>query len=161
MNSIAIAPHHVNQEPDSVEQEQKAYSVVLQPHGCLDSVTCVAFHSALERALQQATDAVVIDFLWVDTVKAEGVAVLMAGVKLAVALGKRLSFRSIDLATRNMLEAEWENQRDMSLGAWKESYQQDFRQFLDTMSRRRTERSSTRSTSKVSSYAELPTQQSA
>lgn len=94
---------------NSVE-EKRPRTVVLRPNGCLDSVSSPTFTKALEQALELTTDTVVIDLLWVDFVEAEGISCLIAGLKLASALGKNLSLRFMDVTTQAAVEAAYNRQ---------------------------------------------------
>lgn len=94
---------------NSVE-EKRPRTVVLRPNGCLDSVSSPTFTKALEQALQLTTDTVVVDLLWVDTVEAEGISSLIAGLQQASALGKTLSLRFMDVATQAAVETAYHRQ---------------------------------------------------
>lgn len=104
-NSILTPPH-----PLSTVSGGRPRTVVLRPNGCLDTVSSPSFTKALEQALELTTETVVVDLLWVDSVEAEGVASLIAGLKRASALGKTLSLRFMDVATQAAVQAACDRQ---------------------------------------------------
>ncbi|MCD8489247.1 MAG: hypothetical protein LRZ84_21550 [Desertifilum sp.] len=87
------------------ERDERPSTIVLRPNGCLSGLSCETFQEALESALEWTTDTVVVDMLWVESVPAEGISSLMAGLERATALGKTLSLRSLDVDTHATLEA--------------------------------------------------------
>lgn len=89
----------------NLAEQKRPRTIVLRPNGCLDDVSGPAFEKALEQALELTTEAVVVDLLWIDTVEAEGISCLIAGLKRASALGKTLSLRFMDVATQAAVEA--------------------------------------------------------
>ena len=106
-------------------------TIVLQPRGSLEGASSPAFQADLERALDQVTDAVIVDLLWVKSMDAQGIEALVAGIQRAAALGKFLSFQSMDAQTRAALTLEWNRQRQLSYGPWNRLFKRDLERFLD------------------------------
>jgi anti-anti-sigma regulatory factor len=113
--------------------------LVLQPRGDLDQASILAFHGHLVQALYQATEAVIVDLLWVGAIDAEGLAHLETAVRLAARLGKQLSFQSAGAIVRTALDQvftqEAEQIRAVQLGDWQETWQEEFDAFLSHHSR--------------------------
>lgn len=93
-------------DPLEYQTDERPSTIVLRPNGCLGGVSCATFQEALESALTLTTDTVVVDMLWVDSVPAEGIMSLLAGLERATELGKTLSLRSLDVDTHAALEAQ-------------------------------------------------------
>jgi anti-anti-sigma regulatory factor len=108
--------------------------LVLQPAGRLDQVSSPAFQQALEQALNQVSEAVIVDLLWVESVDAEGVLALLAGIKQAAKLGKFLTFQAMDRATRNTLTEMWNQQQGHDLSYWDASFEKGLESYLDQLS---------------------------
>jgi len=121
-------------ESPAVETEPQPASplktIVLQPSGSLEQHTCVAFQSELTTALQQAQQAVIVDFLWVSSTDATGIAVLAAGIQQAAQLGKALSFHAMDIRTRLALETEWNRQQERLLGSHQSWFSSELQNYL-------------------------------
>jgi len=113
-------------------QDIRPDTIVLQPQGTLDESSSPTFQAELEEAIEHATEAVIIDFLWVESTDLNGVAALVAGIQRAADLGKLLSFQSMDSRTRAALAAEGERQRKLRYGSWSSLFKQDLEQFLDS-----------------------------
>jgi len=111
----------------------RPHALVLQPNGCLDRNTSQEFQQVLQSALEQATEAVIVDLLWVDSTDAAGISALVNGMQHASALKKSLSFQSMDMRTRTALETEWNQQWERSVGSWNRLFQHDLEQFLDSL----------------------------
>lgn len=101
---------------------------VLQPQGLLSDR---AFQTSLEQAIAQG-DTIVIDLLWTPHVDPTGIAILLAGVQQAKAVGKLISFLSMDAQTRAALDAGWENQRRQNMADQTDWFAPAFEQFLDS-----------------------------
>jgi anti-anti-sigma regulatory factor len=104
-------------------------TLVLQPMGHLSQDRASSFQVTLTEALQQA-NSVVIDFLWVTAVAADGLAVLLAGLQFAESLGKDLSFYSADADTYAVLQAQRYQRRSLSLDQGTVVCQPGFSEFL-------------------------------
>ncbi|MBW4520482.1 MAG: hypothetical protein KME16_12375 [Scytolyngbya sp. HA4215-MV1] len=111
--------------------EPQPYTIVLQPGSSTNRVESYEFQAELYRALDDATDAVVVDLLWTDGLSNQAIAVLSAGIKKALLLGKALSFQSMNSATRQALQREWHHHRSLFLGTWNSSFAGELEQFLD------------------------------
>jgi anti-anti-sigma regulatory factor len=94
--------------PISTLATSRPRTVVLRPNGCLDEASSPAFTKAIEQALDLTTETVIVDLLWVDSVQPEGIACLIAGLKLASTLGKTLSLRFMDVPTQAYIKAAYE-----------------------------------------------------
>jgi hypothetical protein len=81
--------------------------------------------------LEQATDGVVVDLLWVGSMDAYGIAALVAGIQRATALGKQMLFQALDANSRLALETEWAHQQESSVGLWKHTFNSNLEAFLD------------------------------
>jgi anti-anti-sigma regulatory factor len=103
-------------------------TIVLQPVG-LTGTEGTEFHASLEQALQQS-DIVIVDLLWIEKIEQQGLRTLLIGVQRAQALGKHLSFLSMDAATSSALDALWETQL-VPTSDRDEVYTPDFEAFLD------------------------------
>lgn len=121
--------------PPKADSSQMSTSstIALQPTGPLDKANSLAFQKMLEDSLEQATEAVIVDMLWIESTDSNGIAVLVAGIQRAAALGKSLSFLSMDRLTRTALETEWNRQRELNFGPWNDLFAQDLEQFLDNL----------------------------
>lgn len=108
-------------------------SIVLQPTVALDQVTSAAFQTELELALDRVTEAVIIDFLWVETIDAAGITALAAGLERAHRLGKTLSFQAISSRVRFAVYDEWNRRRNPNVTSWSDRFEQDLENFLDEM----------------------------
>ncbi|UBF26680.1 STAS domain-containing protein [Kovacikia minuta CCNUW1] len=110
--------------------------IVLQPNGSLDSTSSSEFQSVLEESLEQVTEGVIVDLLWVESTDADGIAALVAGIQRATLLGKLLSFQAMDGQTRAALEVEWNRQREISFGPRNDLFEKDLERFLDQLTKR-------------------------
>lgn len=128
IESIATVPHFWD-----TPLETKPHTIVLQPDGNLDPISSSEFRVQLEAAIEQVTDAVIVDFLWVKSTDPQGIAALVAGIQRAATLGKAISFQSMDAQTRAAIEQEWNRQRQLSFGPWQDRFKDDLEQFLDTV----------------------------
>ncbi len=106
-------------------------TIVLQPDGNLDSTNCQEFQQLLETALEQATHGVIIDFLWLGLIDNQGVISLVRGMEKATAMGKLISFQSMNSSTRVAIEAEWNHRRTARYGSWSDRFEADLEQFLE------------------------------
>lgn len=111
--------------------EMSQNTIVLQPNGPLDHATSSEFQKALEGSLEQATDSVIVDLLWVNATDSYGIAALVAGMERAATLGKYLSFQAMDTVVRRALESAWERQRESSFGPWNDVFGNELELFLD------------------------------
>ena len=105
--------------------------LVLQPNGSLNQANSIDFQQGLESMLEQATDGVVVDLLWVGSMDAYGIAALVAGIQRATALGKQMLFQALDANSRLALETEWAHQQESSVGLWKHTFNSNLEAFLD------------------------------
>ncbi|MGI0487515.1 STAS domain-containing protein [Pantanalinema rosaneae CENA516] len=115
--------------------DPKPHTIVLQPDGNLDPTSSLEFRVQLEAAIEQVTDGVIVDFLWVNSTAPQGIAALVAGIQRAAMLGKAISFQSMDVQTRDAIEQEWNRQRQLSFGSWQDRFKDDLEQFLDQLAR--------------------------
>jgi anti-anti-sigma regulatory factor len=109
----------------------KPHTIVVQPSCDLDQTSVDDFQMGLESALAQASDAVIVDFLWVQKTDAQGVAVIVSAIEQAAALGKSLSFHAMNRPTRAAMEAEWDRQRQARFSTWIDDCGTELEQFLD------------------------------
>jgi anti-anti-sigma factor len=134
LNSIPVSP---GERPEIEDYNfvgmplSQPCMVVLQPSGVLDRGSSPAFQQTLEDSLAQVADTVIVDLLWVEAIDSCGIIALVAGIHRATALGKSLSFQSMDSQTHAALEAEWNCQRALSFGPWNDLFEQDLELFLD------------------------------
>lgn len=126
--AYADAPRRLTLVPDV-----KPSILVLQPNGALNEANSREFQQELEQALEQATETVMVDLLWVEAIDACGIAVLVAGLQRAAALGKFLSFQSMSADSHWVLENAWAQQQEMSAGAWTHTFSSDLELFLDNL----------------------------
>ncbi|PSB29938.1 hypothetical protein [Stenomitos frigidus] len=105
--------------------------IVLQPSESLNQTNSLEFQLALETALEQALEGVIVDLLWVDSTDDYGIAALVVGMQRAATLGKFLSFQSMHANDQLALEAAWAQQQEMSAGAWTHTFSSDLESFLD------------------------------
>ena len=128
----------VNDRYDPVEgcpmAEHSPQIIVLQPEGCLDTVTSQAFLAELEQALGQTDSAVIVDLLRVNTVEPAGINALLTAIKWAADQSKALSICAMSLETRAALESEWDGYWMTNLGKRVEFCQQEFERFLQSSS---------------------------
>jgi len=110
--------------------EMPPRTVVLQPRGALLGEFKTAFEISLEQAIVEA-EAVIVDLLWVSRLDAEGIMILLTGMKQAQAIGKSLSFLAMDATTRTSLDAVWGQQREAEASRQTDSFTPAFEQFLD------------------------------
>lgn len=115
---------------DKPLSEMLPRTVVLQPRGALLGEVKTAFEIGLEQAIVEA-EAVIVDLLWVSRIDAEGIVILLAGMKQAQAIGKSLSFLAMDVKTRTSLDAVWVQQREAEASRQTDSFTPAFEQFLD------------------------------
>lgn len=90
----------------------KPFVFVLQPRGVLNHLTSSAFLTEVAVALEQASEQVIVDLLWVDTIDEQGMAMLVASLEQAAVLGKKLVLHSLDYRTRTSLTAAVHRQSD-------------------------------------------------
>ena len=128
--AYADAPRQLTLVPDI-----KPTILVLQPNGALNEATSRDFQHELEQALEQATETVMVDFLWVEAIDAHGITALVAGLQRAAALGKFLSFQSMDTDSRLALENAWAHQQEKEAGAWTHTFSSKLELFLDNFKR--------------------------
>lgn len=119
-------------EPSDRVQEWHPCTIVLQPEQELIGNAVTTFGQALEAALEQVTETVIVDFLWVNQADPLGIATLVAGIQRAASLGKSVSLQSMNAQIRLALEKEWNRQREISFGPWSDRFEQDLESFLDS-----------------------------
>lgn len=105
-------------------------TIVLQPKGCLCGFATLDFQTALEQALETASEKVVVDLEQVETVAPDAIAVFADGLELAAVLGKSLIFYAMDLASRKSLRAECSRSREICFGPWGNLFEREFEQFF-------------------------------
>lgn len=115
---------------ESASPVSRSSVIVLQPRGALDRVSSPAFERSLEEALEQVTDLVIVDLLWITTIDACGISALVAGVQRAAVMGKAVSFQSMNCRTHQALEAEWTRQWRTKLATWRSVVKPDLEHFL-------------------------------
>lgn len=123
-------PFEISQ-PDSFNPR----TIVLQPNNDLNVSCSASFQRSLEEALDLAVDGVIVDLLWGNVTDMKGIEALVAGLEKATALGKSLSFQSMNPQTRATVEAEWDRQRDLRFGAWDDVFEMALERFLDAIHR--------------------------
>jgi len=126
---IRVVSESTNKLPQATT---RANAIILQPNGSLYGVAVLDFQTTLEEALEEATEAVVVDLQQVNAIAAEGVAVMITGLELAAILGKSLAFDSMDGATCVALRLEWMRSQQICFGPWGDLFEQDFDQFVNT-----------------------------
>lgn len=115
--------------PETFE-EPTLVTIVVQPNGSLDRETAAEFIQQVTRAVGQVSSAVIVDLLWVLQVDAVGIAALVTAIDLAKALGKSISFQSMQPETRSALATALDRRHQEQLGAWQEVMNADLEQFL-------------------------------
>lgn len=105
-------------------------TVVLQLKGPLSGIAALDFQTALEQALETASQKVVVDLEQVETVAPDAIAVFAGGLELAAVLGKSLIFYGMDLASRKSLTAECSRSREICFGPWGNLFEGEFEQFF-------------------------------
>ena len=136
MQSSASTPVNVELDCDRplteirTHFEPQPYTIVLQPGNSIP-IESHEFQIELYQALDNATDAVVVDLLWIDGLSNQAIAILSNGIKKALMLGKALSFQSMNSAARQALQREWHCHRASFLGTWNNSFADELEQFLD------------------------------
>ncbi len=128
--AYADAPRRLTVVPDI-----KPTILALQPEGALNEATSRNFQQALEEALEQVTETVMVDFLWVEAIDSYGIAALVAGLQRAAALGKFLSFQSMDADSALVLETAWAQQQEREAGGWTHTFSADLELFLGNFQR--------------------------
>jgi anti-anti-sigma regulatory factor len=111
---------------------QRPHTLVLQPMGNLDQQSCIEFEQCLHNALEQATDGVLVDLLWIRAIDSFGIAALVTGIEKASTLHKSFSLHSMNRRTKVAMEAEWEQRRSQRMGTWKNTFAADLEQYLDS-----------------------------
>jgi anti-anti-sigma regulatory factor len=124
-------------QPTDIDPQPLPKTVVLQPRGCLDQKQGLAFQATLERALRQATQTVIVDLLWIEAIDRTGLQILKAGMQLAAALGKVLSFQPANATVLTVLQPEWTTLRTSQLGNWAEVWHEELDNFLGCRMRQR------------------------
>jgi anti-anti-sigma regulatory factor len=107
-------------------------TVVLQPMDWLDQASIDKFQHSFNTALEQASEGVLIDLLWIASTDAYGINALLMAVERAAALNKSLSFQSMNRRIKAAMEAELQQRRSQRLGSWKTSFAADLEHFLDS-----------------------------
>jgi anti-anti-sigma regulatory factor len=111
---------------DEAADKMPPKTVVLQPIGIL---TDGSFQVQFQHAIEQA-DAIVIDLLWVTQSDHTAIELLLNGLNQTRALGKSLSFLSMDPKTRTQLDVAWQNQRE-DMSEQVDGFSPEFEQFLE------------------------------
>lgn len=122
--TYADAPRLLHLEP-----AVKPNLLILQPSGSLNQANSHKFQQELESTLEQVTDAVIVDLLWVDSTDADGIAALVAGIQRATVLGKYLSFQSMNVNAQIALETAWAQHQAITVGAWAHTFSSDLEAF--------------------------------
>ncbi|XGW00535.1 MAG: STAS domain-containing protein [Leptolyngbya sp. BL-A-14] len=128
--AYADAPRRLNLVPDI-----KPTILVLQPNGSINEANSREFQHELEQTLEQVSEAVMVDLLWVESIDSHGIAALVAGLQRAAALGKFLSFQAMDADTVWALENAWAYQQENEAGAWTHTFSSELELFLDSFER--------------------------
>jgi anti-anti-sigma regulatory factor len=108
-------------------------TMVIQPTTALDSATLPEFQQRLAAALAQATETVIVDLLWVETIDPGAIALLAAEMQHAATLNKSISVQTMNARTRIALNAECDRLREKDHGTWNECYQQELVTFFDRL----------------------------
>ena len=108
----------------------RPHTLVFQPIA-LNRTNSHEFQLALESALEQVLEGVVVDLLWVESTDDYGIAAVVAGLQRAATLGKFLSFQSMNADLEFALETAWAQQQESSAGAWTHTFSSDLESFLD------------------------------
>jgi anti-anti-sigma regulatory factor len=130
-NAVPDSFPSVTRRPNSPSQPQP-YTIVLQPGKGTGKVDTLELHQSIKQALEQATDAVIVDLIWVPSLNPHTMSVLIGGIQKAIAMGKSLSFQSVNSATRQILEAEQHRHHTAKFGVQQSSFAQDLEQFFDS-----------------------------
>lgn len=130
-NAVPDSLAYVTYQAGSLSQPQP-YTIVLQPGKGTGKVDILELHQAIKYALEQATDAVIVDLMWVPSLNPHALSVLVDGIQKAIAIGKSLSFRSVNSATRQILETEQHRHHTAHVGVQQSSFTQDLEQFFDS-----------------------------
>jgi anti-anti-sigma regulatory factor len=123
---------YTNSEAPTEILPERPYTLVLQPIGFLDQESSREFEAALDKALDEVSESVLIDFLWLKGIDAYGVSVLVGGVEKATRLNKSLYMQSMNRCIQVAMQNEWEQRRTQRLGTWKNSFAADLEQYLDS-----------------------------
>lgn len=111
--------------------------LVLQPTGNLDATGSRALQEELEATLNQATVGVIVDLLWVETIDAAGIEVLVVGLQKAASIGKSLLFQGMDARTQTALELEWSRQKQLGPGTRSCHLSRELERYLESLADRR------------------------
>ncbi|MBD2019480.1 hypothetical protein H6F43_04675 [Leptolyngbya sp. FACHB-36] len=76
----------------------------------MNHLTSTAFLTEIAVALEQASEQVIVDLLWVDAIDDHGMVMLVASLEQAAVLGKKLVLHSLDYGTRTRLAAAVDRQ---------------------------------------------------
>lgn len=134
--NTAINSTELPLDSSSRVQDWQPCTIVLQPEQELIGNAVASFGQALEAALEQVTETVIVDFLWVNQTDTLGIATLVAGIQRAAVLGKSLSLQSMNAQIRSALEMEWNRQREINFGPWSDRFEHELESFLDSLTRR-------------------------
>jgi hypothetical protein len=118
--------------PANLPTESQPHTIVLQPGHDTGTVDSLEFRQLLKQSLDEATETVVVDLIWMNSLDARTTSVLIEGIQWAIALQKSLTFKSIDRATRQMLDTEYHRQRTRMLGTMQTSFTPDLEQFCES-----------------------------
>lgn len=111
--------------------------LVLQPTGHLDAASSRALQVELETTLNRSAGGVIVDLLWVETIDAAGIEVLVAGLQKAASIGKSLLFQGMDTRTQTALEQEWCRQRQLGPGTRNCHLSRELERYLESLAKRR------------------------
>lgn len=114
----------------SVQNAADCCAITLQPSGYLRGIAVLDFQSALENALEGATQEVILDLQEVEAVAKEGIAAIVNGLELAAILGKSLALQALDGETHTALTLEWQRSQQISFGPWGNLFDRNFEEFL-------------------------------
>jgi anti-anti-sigma regulatory factor len=105
-----------------------AEPIVLQPAN-LSGIEGEAFARSLQQAIASAS-VILIDLIWIESVDATGMSVLLESMVQAEAAGTSLSFLSMDPSIRQQLDKRWEQRQGPNNAARRDVFAPDFEQFL-------------------------------
>lgn len=107
-----------------------SHPVILQVPGGYHAAHWQAFQANLKLALEQPSDAIIVDLHQVEAIAPEGMVVLKTAIQQAVELGKTLHFHTADASLQIELKAEWSRQWFAHLGNWSSHCDASFSAFL-------------------------------
>jgi anti-anti-sigma regulatory factor len=115
-------------QPTTAQPTTAQPTMVLQP-SYLTGVEGSVFQAAFAQALQQAS-VILVDLIWLDQIDRDGLDVLLDVMKRADDQSKTVSFLSMDAATRQWLDEQWEQENTPLAVGRNDLFAPDFEKFL-------------------------------